>query len=568
MASASDIEAIDVESQLERVLASKTFDKAHRSQRFLRHLVAYSLSNPGSSVKEYTIALEVFDRPPNYNPSIDATVRVEASRLRHRLREYYEEEGRDASVVFSVPKGSYQAVIERRPAPPNEGSVAGDRSPVSAGRPIPLDSAVECVEAGASQAVEAASSGKRIKRSRARWAWTSATAAGVLLIIGFMTALTLRRSLSPKVRLFDSRLERGIWSGRFEDAQGDTSTLQARIVSEITSRVSGFPKPSEQNTQTTSKALDPSAYDGYLQGRYLLSKRDFEGAVKMFRRAVVIDPGYAPSWAGLAAGLAELGLWTDPAEGLIPEARSAAKHAVELDSRNGEAWSVLGEIAYTQEFDWKGAENNLQRAAALRSSDSTIEARYAIFLSTVGLREEAVAHMRRALELDPMSFYNVRLMASVLYWSRRYDESLEYIRKAEEMEPELTTFTSGTEVDDYAMKQMEDQAVMADLRSFSIPDRKLWHDRLSAAYSKGGRKAYWNLRIKAVEAEPLTPCRDVDIGRFYVLAGDKDNALEHLVRALDQGCFYMAMMRTEPIFDPLRNSPRFKELLRRVNLSE
>jgi hypothetical protein len=66
----------------------------------------------------------------------------------------------------------------------------------------------------------------------------------------------------------------------------------------------------------------------------------------MFRRAVVIDPGYARCWAGLASGLAELGMWTDPIEGLIPQAKAAARHAIELDPENGEAWSVLGQIAF------------------------------------------------------------------------------------------------------------------------------------------------------------------------------------------------------------------------------
>src|SRR6202034_1332703 len=114
--------------------------------------------------------------------------------------------------------------------------------------------------------------------------------------------------------------------------------------------------------------------------------------------------------------------------------------------------------------------------------DSTTESRYANFLSIVGRRDEAVSHMRRALALDPLSFFNVRLMGSVLYWSRRYDESLEYIRKAEEMEPELVNVTVDWEVDDYEMKGMPEQAVMADLRNFSLSDGKRWHDRLNAAY--------------------------------------------------------------------------------------
>jgi TolB-like protein/DNA-binding winged helix-turn-helix (wHTH) protein len=309
------------------------------------------------------------------------------------------------------------------------------------------------------------------------------------------SVLRSKDKVSIDVRLFDARLNHQVWAARFEDALANVTALQKHIATEIATHARVPLTLSEQVKLTSAKPLDTSAYDGYLQGRYLLSKTDFEGAVKMFRRAVVIDPGYARSWAGLAAGLAEAGMWTDPVQGLIPEAKAAARHAIELDPENGEAWSVLGQIAFNQERDWKAAEYDLQRATALSPSDSTTESRYAIFLSIVGRRDEAVSHMRRALELDPLSFLNVRLMGSVLYWSRRYDESLEYIRKAEEMEPELVNVAVDWEVDDYEMKGMPEQAVIADLRNFPLLDGKRWHDRLNAAYRSGGRKAYWQTRI-------------------------------------------------------------------------
>jgi TolB-like protein/DNA-binding winged helix-turn-helix (wHTH) protein len=382
------------------------------------------------------------------------------------------------------------------------------------------------------------------------------------------SVLRSKDKVSIDVRLFDARSNHQLWSARFEDAPANVSALQKHIATEIASHARVPLTPSQQAKLTSAKPLDPSAYDGYLQGRYLLSKRDSEGAVKMFRRAVVIDPGYARSWAGLAAGLAELGMWTDPVQELIPEAKAAARHAIELDPENGEAWSVLGQIAFNAEWDWKTAEYDLQRAIALSPSDSTTESRYAIFLSIVGRRDEAVSHMRRALELDPLSFFNVRLMGSVFYWSRRYDESLEYIRKAEEMEPELVAVTVDWEVEDYEKKGMGEQAVMADLRNFPLPDGKRWHDRLDAAYRSGGRKAYWETRVKFFQALPHSPCRGVEIGRIYVLSGENDKALENLNRSLNEGCFFSSMMRTEPLFDPLRGDPRFKDMLKKVNLSE
>jgi TolB-like protein/DNA-binding winged helix-turn-helix (wHTH) protein len=382
------------------------------------------------------------------------------------------------------------------------------------------------------------------------------------------SVLRSKARVSINVRLFDARSNHQLWATRFEDAPANVTALQKRIAAEIASHA-GVPfTPTQRAKVTSAKPLDPSAYDGYLQGRYLLSKRDFNGAVKMFRRAVVIDPGYGRSWAGLAAGLAELGMWLDPAEGSIPEAKAAAKHAIELDPASGEAWSVLGQIAFNQERNWKAAEYDLQRAIALSPSDSMTESRYATFLSIVGRRDEAVSHMRRALQLDPLSFYNVRHMGTVLYWSRRYDESLEYIRRAEEMEPQLVQVTVDWEVNDYQMKGMPEQAVIADLRNFSLPDGKKWHERLDAAYRSGGRKAYWETRIKLLRTRPDSQCSAGDLVRIYVLAGDNDRALENLNRLLNEGCFWLSIMKAEPIFDPLRSDPRFEDILKKVNLNE
>lgn len=106
----------EIQLELERILHSSVFRNARRSQRFLRYLVEAGTAQPPIAVKEYTIAIDVFDRGPEYDPAVDATVRVEAGRMRSRLREYYDGEGSQDQLVLEVPKGSYAAVIARRSA--------------------------------------------------------------------------------------------------------------------------------------------------------------------------------------------------------------------------------------------------------------------------------------------------------------------------------------------------------------------------------------------------------------------------------------------------------------------
>ncbi len=110
----SSINAAEVALQTERILASRIFEKARRSQRLLRYLVDAALADPPRAVKEYTLAVDVFDRDASYDPAIDATVRVEAGRLRTRLREYYGEEGRQDALLVELPKGAYSVSLTLR----------------------------------------------------------------------------------------------------------------------------------------------------------------------------------------------------------------------------------------------------------------------------------------------------------------------------------------------------------------------------------------------------------------------------------------------------------------------
>jgi hypothetical protein len=104
----------EVRAELERILASPPFAGSHLSQRFLRFVVENSLGDAPESLKEYTVAIEVFERDSSYDPVVDATVRVEAGRLRNRLRDYYIDQGRDDPLIIEMPKGAYRATFSAR----------------------------------------------------------------------------------------------------------------------------------------------------------------------------------------------------------------------------------------------------------------------------------------------------------------------------------------------------------------------------------------------------------------------------------------------------------------------
>jgi TolB-like protein len=125
----------DVRRQLDRLLASPGFANAGRMSRFLKFVVEQTLAGEGERLKEYVIGVEVFDRDADYDPRVDAIVRVEAARLRTKLAEYYAGEGRGDPVVLSLPKGGYAPAIKREPAAATDGAGNGAATNVGAAGP-------------------------------------------------------------------------------------------------------------------------------------------------------------------------------------------------------------------------------------------------------------------------------------------------------------------------------------------------------------------------------------------------------------------------------------------------
>src|SRR4029453_1334620 len=107
-------EAVAVRHTLEKILASAVFASSPRMSRFLKFVVEQTLEGKAGQIKEYVVAIEVFDKPDDYDPKADSTVRTEASKLRSRLGRYYETAGREDPVVISIPKGTYAATFEDR----------------------------------------------------------------------------------------------------------------------------------------------------------------------------------------------------------------------------------------------------------------------------------------------------------------------------------------------------------------------------------------------------------------------------------------------------------------------
>jgi TolB-like protein/DNA-binding winged helix-turn-helix (wHTH) protein/Tfp pilus assembly protein PilF len=364
-------------------------------------------------------------------------------------------------------------------------------------------------------------------------------------------------------QLIDARSDQHIWADSYERDFRDVLVLQdelsRKIASEIGSTLSGNEKVSG-----AKRVVDPAAYEAYLKATFSfdhMTCKSFEHALAYFQEAVAKDPNFAPAQSGLADTYYNVGdfpCWqTEPYQ----EAEAAALKAVALDAENADGHAVLAKIAFSRDWNWPKAAHEFTAAVHLDPNDAGIHSAYGIYLVAMGEQEQALAEARKAQELDPFSERTNLSNTVVLYLTRHYDEAIDQAKHA------LTLFPSYGEDywlgECYEKKGMPDEAMEHYLKAMAgepdeVPLRR-------AAYQKNGLPGYWQEeeRIRRSKHLKVWPVRQAE---YYVHRGMKEEAIQQLQLAYKQHTGGMELLKAQPIFDDLRNDPRFKELLARLQL--
>jgi TolB-like protein/DNA-binding winged helix-turn-helix (wHTH) protein/Tfp pilus assembly protein PilF len=360
-------------------------------------------------------------------------------------------------------------------------------------------------------------------------------------------------------QLIDARTDRHLWAQSFEGPAADVLSLQDDVAQQIATQARLVLTPASPR-----RPLNPAAHDAYLRGRYFFNKQDIAHSLESYQRAIALDPEYASAYAGYASALdagSAFGIGT-PAE-FMPKALTAAQRAIQLDPQNGEAYTALGSVQTIYEWDWTAAEQNLARGIALNPNDSIAEFKYAVYLDAVGHPQGAVTHMRRALQLDPLSFVINRRLGATLYLARQYDAAIAQLGRAAEMEDRPGSIDNYLSLI-YEQKGQQDEAVRHDVAALQEGDPKVDTAALPGVYRQNGWEAYWRARSRALLTIPATPCTGYEIGIDDLRVGELDHAFDSFQRAVDNRCFYMTLIRVDPLFDSVRQDPRYTALLKRM----
>lgn len=246
-------------------------------------------------------------------------------------------------------------------------------------------------------------------------------------------------------------------------------------------------------------------------------------------------------------------------------AKRAAEKALTLDNSLAEPYTILGSILSDYESDWAGAEQAFRRAVDLNPNDATTRHWYGLLLSALGRHDEAIEQVRRAGELDPLSPIISRSLGTVLYMARRYEEAIQQCHETEAKHP---GFAANLQLLGllYATVGRNDEALATLDRVEEITEIDTDYGAMGWAYAAAGRKSKaQDMLIRGLQVAEKQHVDSGAVGLIYIGLGQNNNALTWLEKAHQQrGSYTNLYLKVDPMFDPLRASPRFQELLRQM----
>jgi TolB-like protein/DNA-binding winged helix-turn-helix (wHTH) protein len=371
-----------------------------------------------------------------------------------------------------------------------------------------------------------------------------------------------------------------IWAQSFDRDASDVLRLQSEVARAIAEKIQLTLPQKTTARLTRSPSLNPQAHEAFLEGLYAANQRTkpaFERAIAAFNRAIVLDPQYALAYAELARtySLATVfGLGT-PTEMLI-NARNAATGALQIDDSVATAHTTLGFIYAHLDFDWPAAEREFRRGIELNPSDANAHLFFSnSLLSPLGRHDDAIAEMKIAIRLDPLSAPVDSFLGRTYLWARRYDDALAHLQESVGRFPKFV-LNHVRLAHLYPYMGRFDDAIHEDKEGWlsSGLDASEAANRAAAmqlALASKGPHGYWEKVLEFSKSDGNTPeaySSSYGMALLYTRLGEHDRAIGSLELAFTQRQLAMTEIAIEPAFDPLRSDPRFLSLLRRVGVGK
>ncbi|MGQ0540552.1 MAG: tetratricopeptide repeat protein, partial [Blastocatellia bacterium] len=380
-------------------------------------------------------------------------------------------------------------------------------------------------------------------------------------------------NLNITVELVDARTNKSLWGEQYERKLSELLTTQREMVAEIVGKLQ-LKLSGESEQKLAKKYTDNNeAYQLYLKGRFSWNKRTPESlkqAIEFYDQSIEKDPNFALAFSGLAETYVLFSFYgVTPAKESMPKAKAAIDRALAIDDTLAEAHAAHGKYLGFFEFDRIGSEREYRRAIELNPNYATAYQWLGLdFLMLTKRFDEGVRELRRAGEIDPLSRVIGSDTAYALGYAGRFDEAIGQARKTLELDPDFSQAYSAL---GYALdgKGQFAEAISAYEKAISIRDDGYTRAVLIRALMRAGRRSEAERQmevLRTLAAKSYVPNLCFAIAQTAL--GDKEAAIAMLERDVEERSSYAVTIAIERALDDLRDDPRFKVMLKRMNLPE
>ena len=377
--------------------------------------------------------------------------------------------------------------------------------------------------------------------------------------------------LTLNVELIDVQTENTIWGNRYERKLLNLVQLQSDVAHDVSSHLKSKLSGDEETKVTKSYTTNAKALELYLKGRYLSRQFTLDGfkkGVEALNQAIAIDPKYALAYAGLSDAYFYASTIHLPPTEALPKVGEYARKALEADDSLAAAHHSMANYEANYERDHVAAKREFERALELDPNDSSIYFDYSQFLSDTGDNEPAIALAQRAKVIDPQDSYVSYTLAQAFILAGRYDEGLRETETTIKLDDKnwWGHYWRGVA---YSEKGMHNEAIAALQTAAGMDDSPLIRGVLSCALARAGRRTDAQHVIdELILASKSKFVSQTSVAMGYAALGEKDKAFDWLNKSLESHDEQIIWLYKHPMFASLRDDPRYKELLIKLNLAK
>jgi eukaryotic-like serine/threonine-protein kinase len=377
--------------------------------------------------------------------------------------------------------------------------------------------------------------------------------------------------LTLSLELIDPATENVLWGNKYERKSAELVALQSEVARDVSNKLKPKLSGVEEAKLSKSYTTNAEAYRLYLKGRYFSRQFTLEGfktGVESFDRAIAFDPNYALAYAGLSDAYFYASTIHLPPTEALPKADEYARKALALDDSLAAAHHSIATVKSNYERDPAGSKREFERAIELDPNDSSTYFDYGWVLSVLGENDRAFQLSQKAEEIDPLDAQIQAFAGGAYVMARRYDEGLAKLQAAMKLDDKVwwTYYWQGVA---YSEKGMHDKAIESLQTAAKLDDSPLIRGVLAHALARAGRKSEAQRVIDdLIELSKTKFVSQSTIAMAYAGLGEKDRAFEWLDKSYESHDEAILWLKNHPMFEPLRDDPRYKPMLKRLNLPE